>query len=106
MTLRRNNEAVFTANMIKKWKVVPVKITTLVANECHRGINYMGFNKTEIYRSFAKLNSLGAKEPPQIHQFIPLMNAIADIVNEHNQSLFKEIEKSIKFYTKNNEQYV
>lgn len=100
MTLRRNNEAVFTLDMIKKWKIIPVKITGLAANSCHLGVNYVGNNKSDIYKSFAKLNSLGSSKPPQIDQFISLMNNLADTCANHNELLKKSVNDLIKIHTK------
>lgn len=99
MTLRRNDEAVFTADMIKRWKAVPARTTGQAASACHRGVDYTGSNKMDIYRSFAKLNSHGSQKPPQIHQFIPLMDAIAKTFNHHNNLIQQEIGGLIKLYT-------
>lgn len=99
MILRQNNEAVFTAKMLKKWKVVPIKTTILAANSCHKGMNYIGYNKKEIYVSFAKLNTLGTKEPPQIHQFIPLMNALSKTYENFNEQIQNEINGLVTLYT-------
>jgi len=87
-----------TTSQISKWRPVSTASARLAANACHKGSDYGGSSKGDIYHNFERGAYNGSTKPDN-KLFAQMMDALTSVHCRASERLSADVHQLIKDYT-------